>query len=116
MSATLDQARGLLSSPASARSHSLRAACWLARVALEDAVRDLLQRKSLEPGEGNMRSLLVCLEVAYLEDYAALVVRAEYAWSRLSDASHHHAFELGPTFGEVNGLIDAVALVEAGSR
>ena len=88
--------------------HSHRAACWLARTALEDIVRDLLARKGLDPGGASMRTLLGCLEVAYSEDDPTVAATADYAWTRLSSASHQHAYELSPTFSEAEHLLTLV--------
>lgn len=104
----LAQAKQLLEGELEVRSHSVRAACWLARNALEDEVRMLLDAKRLETGQATMRSLLSCRESAYREDDPDLVFRAEYAWAGLSSASHHHAFELDPSAPEVRHLIEVV--------
>lgn len=91
--------------------HANRMACWLARSALEDAVNDLLAATGLDPGpEASTRSRLTCLEVAY-RDRPGLVSGAEYAWSRLSEACHQHAFQLSPSHSEATHLIDLVELV-----
>lgn len=54
-----------------------------------------------------MRSKLTVLQVAFGPD-DALPARAGYAWSGLSQACHHHAFELAPTVSEVRHLIQLV--------
>jgi hypothetical protein len=113
VSVLLGQADLLLAGRLDVRAHSLRSACWLARTALEDAVRELLVAKGLDPGEGSMRSLLGCLEVAYRVDRPGLAMRAQYAWDGLSRAAHHHAFELSPTLAEVRHLTGLVGAVEA---
>lgn len=103
------QAGLLLDGDVTLGNQSIRAACWLARLALEDAVRQALVAKDLEPGDASMRSLISCLESAYSDDRPELVVHAEYAWAGLSKASHYHAFELSPTVSEARNLL---ALVE----
>lgn len=88
-------------------------ACWLARAALEEVVRDLLADRDRAPGDAGMASLLTCLEVAY-EDTPGVAEGAEFAWARLSNACHQHAFELSPTAAESARLVDVVAeLVES---
>ncbi|MDQ3485608.1 MAG: hypothetical protein M3445_09420, partial [Actinomycetota bacterium] len=94
----LEQASAVLEEASSA--HSNRAACWIARVALESAVDDLLETKQRSAPDASMRSKLTVLQVAF-DQNDAVSARAEYAWSRLSQACHHHAFELSPTATEV---------------
>lgn len=89
-------------------AHSNRTACWIARAALEGAVDDLLAGRQRSAPEASMRSKLTVLQVAFDQD-DALPARAEYAWNRLSQACHHHAFELSPSGTEVRHLIDLVA-------
>lgn len=102
------QAEGLLSGAFKPiRAHGIRAACWLARSALEEAVRELLKARAWEPGSASMRSALTCLEIAY-GDKPAVAPKAQYAWSRLSSACHHHAFELSPTAAECRHLVGVV--------
>lgn len=116
MSSLLAQADRLLTGQLDVRAHSLRSACWLARTALEDAVRELLVAKGHDPGEASMRSLLSCLEVAYRREHPELATHAQYAWDGLSRAAHHHAFELSPTPADVRHLTDLVSGVSAASR
>lgn len=91
--------------------YSLRRACWLARTALEGVITDLLKIKGVAADRASERAKLSCLEGLYVDD-RALAHRAEYAWSRLSEACHQHAYELAPTYPEVQhliGLVDEVA-------
>ena len=90
-----------------------RMACWLARSALEEAVRNRLLERGRPTGTASMRTMLTCLEVAYADD-PALVDGAEHAWAGLSNACHRHAFQLSPTAQETQRLIDTVR-VTAGS-
>lgn len=101
----LEQASTVLSE---ATGYSNRAACWIARAALESAVDDLLATRGRSASEASMRSKLSVLQVAY-EHEPDVAVRAEYAWSVLSQACHHHAFELTPAALEVRHLIELVA-------
>jgi len=112
MSTELDFARRALSGGARVRSHSLRTACWLSRLALERAVSELLEAKGVSAPRATMASRLSALEVLYREDDPTIAQRAEYAWSRLSNASHYHAFELTPSVAEVLGLVSLVAQLE----
>lgn len=112
MNTELDLARRALSGGAGVRSHSLRTACWLSRLALERAVGDLLEAKGVSAPRATMASRLSALEVLYREDDPTVAQRAEYAWSRLSNASHYHAFELTPSVAEVRGLVDMVSQLE----
>lgn len=50
-----------------------------------------------------MRSKLAALEVAYRRVDPTVAQRAQYAWDRLSNAAHYHAFELTPSLAEVRG-------------
>lgn len=95
-----------------------RMACWLARSALEEVVGDLLDAKGYPAGEATMRTRLTCLQVACLE-CPEIPARAQYAWSRLSEACHQHAFRLSPTYSEAAHLLDLVRsliAVSAGMR
>lgn len=101
----LEQASAVLEGASDA--HSNRAACWIARAALENAVDDLLNAKQRSAPDASMRSKLTVLQVAFEQDND-VPARAEYAWSRLPQACHHHAFELSPNATEVRHLIGLV--------
>lgn len=89
-------------------AHSNRRACWLARSALEDVIDDLLSLKGVVPGpRASGRAKLSCLEVAYTDE-PDVTARAQYAWLRLSDACHQHAYELSPTHSEAQHLVALV--------
>ena len=88
--------------------YSLRRACWLARTALEGVITELLKIKGVAADRASERAKLSCLEGLYVDD-RALAHRAEYAWSRLSEACHQHAYELAPTYPEVQHLVGLVA-------
>jgi hypothetical protein len=88
---------------------SNRRACWLARSAMEEVLDHLLEVRGLDTGPlASTRAKLSCLEVAY-DDEPGLAARAQYAWTRLSEACHHHAYELSPTALEARDLVDAVS-------
>lgn len=112
--ALLAQAYAVL---AAGDAHSNRASCWIARAALESVVDELLSRRKFETEGATMRSKLTVLEVAY-EKEPKVPMRAQYAWTGLSNASHHHAYELSPTVAEVNhlvGLVSELVAVAAGA-
>ncbi len=88
-----------------------RASALLALAALEASVLRLWQRRALDLQGCSMRTQLICLR-SYLED-ARLAARTGHAWSALSRACHHHAYELGPTAGELQSWFSVVSeLVE----
>lgn len=90
-----------------AAATSNRLACWLSRSALESVVESLLRARGYDVHTMNMRTRLSCLEVAY-EDELEISARAQYAWSRLSQACHQHAYQLDPTFSEADHLLSLV--------
>lgn len=106
--ALLNQSSAVLTQ---ANPHSNAVACWIARAALESVVDDLLTARGRSAPQASMRSKLSVLQVAF-ED-TDLPARAEYAWSRLSQACHHHAFQLTPVSTEVRHLIDLVGSLPA---
>lgn len=83
-----------------------RASALLALAALEQSVLRLWQRRSLDLQGCSMRTQLICLR-SYLED-AQLAARTGHAWSALSRACHHRAYELGPTAGELRSWFSVV--------
>lgn len=106
------EANRLLAIGSTGPRESVRGACWLARAALEDAVRFRLESRGLSTGAASMRALLGCLEVSFSDD-PAVSRAANHAWIGLSNASHHHAYELAPTVSEVRHLITLVGVVSA---
>jgi hypothetical protein len=105
--ALLQQASRVLNSPS---GHSNRMACWIARAALEAAVDNLLGARQRSAPDATMRSQLTVLQVVCGHD-DEIAARAHYAWTGLSVACHHHAFELAPTATEVHHLISLVGTV-----
>ena len=83
-----------------------RAAALLACRAVEASVQRLWQHRQLDFRGCSMRVQLIFLR-AYLGD-ADLAARASHAWSALSRACHHHAYELAPTAGELRGWFSVV--------
>lgn len=86
-----------------------RIACWFARTALERVVDRLLVGQGVDAGEATMRSRLSCLQVVL--DDPALIASAEYTWARLSNACHHHAFQLEPSLVETRHLLENVRIL-----
>lgn len=108
MNAPLEQATALLNGTLRVRVHSVRAAAWVTRAALEDVLRGLILAKGFEPGRANTRTLIGCIEVLYQEDGPHIAGASQYAWDSLSQAAHHHAYELAPTHAEVSALTQLV--------
>jgi hypothetical protein len=104
MSAFLAHAQQVLDGTGVVHHQRLRAACWLVRIELESTVRSLLEEQGVAVAGARMRSQLTCLEVLR-HDVAA---DAHYAWSMLSQATHHHAYNLSPSLAEVRNLAQIV--------
>lgn len=104
MTALLEKARGQLElgSPL-----AVRRACWLARAELEAIIHELLRVKGVDCGRASERAKLSCLEGAYV-DQREVIFRAQYAWSRLSEFCHQHAYHLAPTHSEAQHLVGLV--------
>jgi hypothetical protein len=83
-----------------------RAAALLARNALEMAVDDYWSRRKIPLTSCPTLPQLICLR-EYLGD-DALAGRVHHAWNALSRACHHHPYELAPTAGELNALLETV--------
>lgn len=116
MTAPLDQAARLLDGTLRVQVHSVRAAAWVTRSALEDILRDLMRAKGCDPGEANTRSLLGCVEVLYEHDAPHVAAQAQYAWDALSRAAHQHAYLLAPTHSEVAAVRATVQELDAYCR
>lgn len=102
--AILDGARGI------PPSQVPRAAAFVARQAVEDAVKRLCLDVGADLPRANERSRLIVLRCVVDADVAEA---AHTAWSGLSRYCHRHAFELSPTPDEVRHLIErAWRLVE----
>jgi len=112
VTAALAEAKAVLSGDLVVPIHSVRAAAWLARSALEESLGALVRAKGLDPGQASTRTLLSCVEVLY-ENVPGLATSAQYAWDTLSRAAHHHAYELAPTYSEVEAAMSLVGVVAA---
>ena len=87
-----------------------RAAALLGRRALEELIAVIPLGDDVDLSHANMRSKLICLRELCAEPEVAAA--ATVAWAGLSNACHHHAYELTPTVAEVQRLLDEVAKVE----
>lgn len=83
-----------------------RAAAFLARQALETAMTGLWLAKLPALARCSMRAQLLSLLTAVAEPSAAR--RARHAYSVLSRACHHFAYDLAPTADELRTWIDEV--------
>jgi hypothetical protein len=99
-------ARSLMERPESASDGAWpRASALLARQALEVALDEVWASRPGTRGlaQCSMRTQLLCA-AAYLDpDLAATV---SWTWSGLSEACHHHGYDLAPTAAELNGWMD----------
>ena len=86
-----------------------RAVCLLTRQAFEQVVDALLGARGLACPAASMRARLISLGQAFGSDPEHVAYRAETAWSGLSAACHHHAYELSPSLSEARTLVDEVA-------
>jgi hypothetical protein len=87
-----------------AGTSSPRAACLLARQALESVVDALLLNRGFGCPAATMRSRLIALGQAYAGQ-PEVAYRASTAWWRLSNSCHHHAYELDPTPAEAATVV-----------
>lgn len=114
----VDMADGVLHDHASAWGASwARAVALLTRQALEGALEDLWIRRGMYMSTVSTHAQLICLR-AYLND-DSLASDIRYAWGALSQACHHHPYELAPTAQElarwattVRALIDRIPTAE----
>lgn len=80
-----------------------RVSAILARQALEAALGELWSRSGVGGlAQISMKAQLICLGT-YVDDSVA--EDAAYLWSALSQACHHHPYDLSPTAGEMKALL-----------
>ncbi len=98
----LAEARALVDRPASAGLVGLwpRAAALCARRALEQALDQLWRTRAPGLERASVRAQLISLR-AYLND-AELAGDTAFTYAVLSDACHHHDYELTPTAAELH--------------
>jgi hypothetical protein len=75
-----------------------RACAWIIRLALEETLDQYWSRVLPEAASCGMRAQLLLLP-AYADISTAQ--RAREAWTGLSRAVHHHAYDLAPTAAEL---------------
>lgn len=112
----LTAARNLLQRPAPATVGGWpRAVALLTRQALEKALEELWEASTATTGMSRctMKTQLICLPT-YLDPRLAHDV--SYVWAALSNACHHHPYDLAPTAAELSGWIDAAAMLIATMR
>ena len=85
-----------------------RATALLARQSLEVALKTYWSAVAPGVEDASMRAQLLCLE-GYLPP--AVARDAHHVWTALSRASHHHAYELSPTWDELAGWCRTVGEV-----
>ena len=83
-----------------------RASALLARQALEAALDRYWVARAIPLDACATLPQLICL-ARFLDD-PDLAGHVRHAWNALSDACHHHAYELAPTVEELGALLDAV--------
>ena len=88
-----------------------RASALLARQSLEAAMDLLWRKRSPIVAQCSAAAQLLVLP-SYMRDQEA-ARDAAYAWSALSRACHHHAYELPPTASELHALIRLTRRVAA---
>jgi hypothetical protein len=88
-----------------------RACAWLTRLALETALDDYWA--AVNPAVSACRARRA--QLLLLREHASPDVarRADYAWTALSRAGHHHSYELALTAHELRALGQEVAEVVA---
>lgn len=102
----LAAAEQLLARPAKADVAWPRAAALLARQALEHSLDAYWHAKGISLAQLATSPQLICL-ADYLDD-RSLGERVRDAWGALSDACHHHPYELAPNAAELRGWIATV--------
>ena len=108
----LKAARTLLERP-DARTAGVwpRAAAHLTRQALELLLDELWRKRAPGTENTSTRAQLICLP-SYVNDND-LSGRVVYAWNALSQACHHHAYELAPIAGELSGWLHVAEELES---
>ena len=103
-----DAAQALLSRPdAKAKGIWPRAAAHLCRQALEASLDELWSERMPDMTDTSMRAQLTCLST-YLKD-DDLAGQIAYTWSALSNACHHHVYELAPSVTELSAWLATTA-------
>lgn len=87
-----------------------RAAAFLGRQALEDAIDRLWNTVAPAMVNCSMATQLLCLP--YLMEDEDVGLRARHCWYALSAACHAHPYELAPTVSELRGWLEEVQAFE----
>lgn len=96
----LDAANALLDRPDAATAGLWpRAVGFLGRQGIEDAMSDFWRLRSPGVEHSSARAQLLCLPAYFASPVLASDVA--HAWSALSRACHHHAYELAPSATEL---------------
>ena len=82
-----------------------RAAALLARQALEQALGAFWERRAKDVQRCRVRTQIQCL-AAWLDPEP--VAAAATAWDRLSEACHHHPYDVAPSPAELRAWIASV--------
>jgi hypothetical protein len=107
---SLRAARAVLARPeALAGPGWARSVVLLTRQALEDAVTAFWARRAPGMEQAAGKSRLVALR--YYVDDPALAPQAHHIWCTLSEAAHHHGYDLAPTAAELRGWLDATQTI-----
>lgn len=86
-----------------------RAAALLTRQALETAVSDYWARRA--PGMESCNATAQLVALRFYADDPTVAHEAQQTWCELSEACHHHGYDLAPTAGELANWLDTVALL-----
>ncbi|WOC12184.1 hypothetical protein [Gordonia sp. MP11Mi] len=104
--ALLAHADALLSGRARVESgNSGRLAAFLGRHAVEILIVDRCEELGAPCPGGTARSKISILKSLDHDDVGPTLI---YAWNRLSECCHQHAYELSPTVSEVRALCASV--------
>ena len=82
-----------------------RAAALLARQALEQALGEFWESRAPDVSRCRVRTQIQCL-AAFLDPEP--VAAAATAWNRLSEACHHHPYDVAPSAAEMRAWIESV--------
>jgi hypothetical protein len=108
----LDTARALYAAGPSGANWS-RWICWATRLAVENALAEYWTRRCPELVEASMRGQLLALRVHAGPETAR---RTRALWCALSQAAHHHAYDLPPAAYSARAVSRRRAAVTGRSR
>lgn len=105
--ALLRAARDVLAQPDSVSAGVWpRAAAHLCRQALESGLAAFWAKRMPGVESLPLRAKLLCLPSCFEDPQLSRTI--SYTWGALSNACHHHVYELAPTAAEIAGWIDTV--------